>query len=61
MSMAVDSPGHLKVMLCESCTHMAIGVALEPKLGGNPRLFVTWELLDFVQGEPQKIDRFNRY
>ena len=25
--MVLDSPGHFKVLLCETCTHIAIGAA----------------------------------
>jgi hypothetical protein len=52
-----DSPGHLRNLLCPTCTHASIGVALEPALGRQPRLFVTWELLEFPEGEPQRIMR----
>lgn len=54
-----DSPGHRRQLLCEECTHAAIGVALEPALHRRPRLYVTWELLSFPQGTPASID-FNR-
>lgn len=60
LALVADSPGHLKNLLCASCTHVAIGAALEPTLTRRPRLFVTWELLEFPQGPPQKIDRLNR-
>ncbi len=53
--LVVDSPGHLKNLLCEPCTHASIGVALEPVLDRAPRLFVTWELLEFPEGEPLRI------
>ena len=53
--LVVDSPGHLKNLLCEPCTHAAIGVALEPVLDRPPRLFVTWELLEFPNGPSQRI------
>jgi hypothetical protein len=49
------SPGHRRNMLCEHCTHAAIGVALEPAIGGPARLYVTWELLAFPAGEPQPL------
>jgi len=52
-----DSPGHLDKLLCETCTHASIGVALEPVLDRFPRLFVTVDLLEFPQGPPQKIER----
>jgi uncharacterized protein YkwD len=58
--LATDSPGHLQVFLCETCTHMSIGAALEPTLGQQPRLFVTWEVLEFPQGEPKRIEKLNR-
>ncbi len=48
------SPGHLRNLLCEECTHQSIGVALEPVVDRPPRLFVVWELLEFPQGEPQR-------
>ena len=51
------SPGHLRNLLCEPCTHASIGVALEPVLSRTPRLFVTWELLEFPQGQPLRIIR----
>lgn len=60
LSLAVDSPGHFQVLLCEQCTHMVIGATLEPKLQGHPRLFVTWEVLQFTDGVPKKIDKLNR-
>jgi hypothetical protein len=50
-----SSPGHRRNLLCETCTHAAIGVALEPSLRGVPRLFVTWELLSFPAGTPQPL------
>ena len=55
--LAADSAGHLQSFLCETCTHVSIGAALEPTLDRMPRIFVTWEILDFVQGEPKKIDK----
>ena len=55
--LAADSAGHLQSFLCETCTHVSIGAALEPTLDRMPRIFVTWEVLDFVQGEPKKIDK----
>jgi len=58
--LVADSPGHLRNLLCDACTHAAIGVALEPVLERTPRLFVTWELLEFPQGPPRKIDHYNR-
>lgn len=51
------SPGHLRNLLCEACTHASIGVALEPVLDRTPRLFVTWELLEFPEGQPLRIIR----
>lgn len=54
------SPGHRRVLLCESCTHVAIGAALEPTLDAVPRLFVVWELLSFPNGEPRSVDRTQR-
>ena len=55
--LAADSAGHLQSFLCETCTHVSIGAALEPTLDRMPRIFVTWEVLDFVEGEPKKIDK----
>ena len=54
------SPAHLKNLLCESCTHVAIGASLEPVLDRLPRLFVTWELLEFPIGPPREIEDYNR-
>lgn len=51
------SPGHRLVLLCASCTHVAIGTALEPATGRPPRLFVTWELVAFPEGTPRAIER----
>lgn len=55
-----DSPAHLANLLCESCSHVTIGATLEPVLDRVPRLFVTWELLEFPQGPPREIDHYNR-
>jgi hypothetical protein len=52
-----DSPGHFRNLLCETCTHATIGVALEPVLNRDPRLFVTWELLHFPVGIPRPIPK----
>lgn len=60
LDLAIDSPGHFQVLLCQTCTHMSIGVALEPTISTNPRLFVTWEVLEFPDGVPQKIDKLQR-
>jgi hypothetical protein len=51
------SPGHRLALLCGSCTHVAIGTALEPVTGRPPRLFVTWEILAFTEGMPRAIER----
>jgi uncharacterized protein YkwD len=51
------SPGHRRNLLCEDCTHVAVGVALEPVLDALPRLFATFEMLAFPQGEPRAIER----
>ena len=59
-SMVRLSPAHLKNLLCERCTHASIGASLEPVLDRIPRLFVTWELLEFPQGPPREIDDYNR-
>lgn len=53
MDLIVDSPAHLRSLLCEECTHVSIGAALEPALDRTPRLFITWELLEFPQGQPR--------
>lgn len=60
LEMVALSPAHLKNLLCESCTHASIGASLEPVLDRIPRLFVTWELLQFPQGMPREIDDYNR-
>ncbi|HJN73777.1 MAG TPA: hypothetical protein QGF58_07595 [Myxococcota bacterium] len=57
--LAVLSPGHRKNLLCESCTHVAIGTALEPPLDRVPRLFVTWELLEFPNGSPRELQEYD--
>ncbi len=51
------SPGHRLGLLCATCTHVAIGTALEPVRAGTPRLFVTWELLAFPHGPPKAVAR----
>jgi hypothetical protein len=48
----VDSPGHRLNLLCDTCTHATVGVALEP-----PRAFVVVELLEFPQGTPVEVPR----
>lgn len=55
MDLVIGSPAHLGALLCEDCTHVSIGTALEPVLDRRPRLFVTWEMLSFPEGEPRKI------
>lgn len=61
MALLTLSPGHLQNLLCTSCTHVSIGTALEPyAIGEVPRLFVVWELLEFPNGVPKKIERFDR-
>ena len=60
LARVVDSPGHLRNLLCDTCTHAAIGAALEPVLDRAPRIFVTYELLAFPQGPPREIDHYNR-
>ncbi len=57
LELAWASPGHRRNLLCETCTHVSIGVALEPVAAGPARLFVTWELLAFPQGQPRRIER----
>lgn len=49
------SPGHRQNLLCPTCTHVAVGAALEPAM--PPRLFVAWELMDFPDGEPVALRR----
>lgn len=53
MDLIIDSPAHLQSLLCETCTHASIGAALEPALDRPPRLFITWELLEFPVGTPR--------
>lgn len=60
MALVVDSPAHRRALLCEPCTHATIGVALEPVLDRVPRLFVTWELLEFPKGPPRLLDSLDR-
>ncbi len=60
MSLVIDSPAHLQTLLCEACTHATIGVALEPVLDRAPRLFVTWELMEFPKGPPKLLDSLDR-
>lgn len=60
MGLVMDSPAHLRTLLCEACTHATIGVALEPVLDRAPRLFVTWELLEFPKGPPKLLDSLDR-
>ena len=55
-----DSPAHLQNLLCEACTHAVVGAALEPVLDRAPRLFVTWELIEFPNGPSRPIDHYNR-
>ena len=57
LALRLTLPATFKSFLCETCTHVSIGAALEPTLDRMPRIFVTWEILDFVQGEPKKIDK----
>ncbi len=52
------SPGHLRNLLCETCTHASVGVALEPVTDRVPRLFVVWEILEFPHGPPQAIPQY---
>ena len=47
------SPGHVANLLCEDCTHVAIGAAPVP--GGESRLFFVWELMSFPEGEPHPL------
>ena len=48
------SPGHRKNLLCEPCTHVAIGTATG-LTDRAPQLYVTWELLAFPNGEPRRL------
>lgn len=57
--LAVLSPGHRKNLLCDSCTHVAIGATLEPAHDRVPRLFVTWELLEFPNGPPRQLQEYD--
>ena len=54
----VRGPAHLK-NLCERCT-MHRRCVTRAVLDRIPRLFVTWELLEFPQGPPREIDDYNR-
>ena len=54
------SPGHLRNLHCETCTHVSIGTALEPTTARSPLLYVTWELLEFPQGTPRPLEEWNR-
>ncbi len=49
------SPGHLDNLLCQACTHLSVGVAIEPVEVQSARIFVVWEMLEFPQGIPIKI------
>lgn len=60
MFLVVDSPAHRGVLLCEPCTHVTIGAALEPALQRVPRLYVTWELLEMPKGPPKRLDSLDR-
>jgi len=51
------SPGHLSNLMCDTCTHASIGVALEPVTDRTPRIFVVWELLEFPHGPPAAIPK----
>ncbi|MFT5683095.1 MAG: hypothetical protein ACI8RZ_004022 [Myxococcota bacterium] len=55
MDLVTGSPAHLGALLCQDCTHVSIGAALEPVLDRRPRLFVTWEMMSFPEGAPRKI------
>lgn len=48
------SPGHRRNLLCEPCTHVAIGTALGVA-DRVPQLYVTWEMLEFPNGPPAKL------
>lgn len=50
------SPGHRRNLLCDTCTHLAIGAALEPAV--SPRLFFAIETLEFPDGIPQAIHKW---
>ncbi|MCB9741809.1 MAG: hypothetical protein H6740_04290 [Alphaproteobacteria bacterium] len=54
------SPGHRRTLLCEDCSHAAIGASLEPVIDHVPRLFVVWEMLSFPNGEPLPVERTQR-
>ncbi len=51
------SPGHLANLMCDTCTHASIGVALEPVTDRTPRIFVVWELLEFPHGPPVAVPK----
>ena len=59
-ALVVGSPAHLANLLCAKCSHVSIGATLEPVLDRVPRVFVTWELLEFPQGPPKEIEDYNR-
>ena len=54
LDMVSLSPGHLRNLLCESCSHLSVGVALEPVIARPPRLFVVLEVLEFPEGVPRR-------
>jgi uncharacterized protein YkwD len=60
LDVVISSPAHLQTFLCGDCTHISIGATIEPILDRVPRLFVTWEMLRFPQGESLRKDRFTR-
>lgn len=60
LSLLTGSPAHLAVLLCERCTQISVGAALEPVLDRPPRLFATLELLAFPNGPPAAVDHYNR-
>jgi hypothetical protein len=55
LALVADSPGHLQNLLCEPCSQLSVGVALEPVLHRTPRLFVTLEVLETPRGLPQRL------
>lgn len=60
LALLTGSPAHLAVLLCERCTQISVGAALEPVLDRPPRLFATLELLSFPNGPPAAVDHYNR-
>jgi uncharacterized protein YkwD len=52
-SLIMASPGHRENLLCTTCTHVAVGAALEPSMA--PRLYFALELMEFPEGTPATV------